>query len=89
MFLDINKIIEYIYTSVKLLEKDTRNIFLEKKKAIRLDAANLDKEQQIILRAEFERNLILELEKYMNEAVIKMEKCKQTTIKDVKQFPYS
>ena len=35
MFLDIDKIIECIYTRVKLLEKDIRIIFLEKKKTIR------------------------------------------------------
>ena len=42
---------------------------LEKKKEIFLGAANLDIEQQTILRNHFERDLLSELEKCKSEAV--------------------
>ena len=54
---------------MKYLEQDVTNKLLEKKKEIFLDAANLDKEQQVLLRNHFERNQILELENSKNQAV--------------------
>ena len=69
LFLDINKSIEDIKISLKYLEQDVKNKFLEKKKEIILDAAKLVEEQQTILRNHFERNLISELEKCKNQAV--------------------
>ena len=60
---------------MKFLEQDNKTILLEKSF---LDAANLDKEQQIILRSEFGRNLILELKTTRDGAV-----------KDVIQLSYN
>ena len=54
---------------MNLLEQDIENKMLEKKEIL-LDAANLDKEQQTILRTEFERNFILEL-KTMRDRTVK------------------
>ena len=45
---------------MKILGQDFKRELLEKKKGILLDAANLGKEQQTFLRAEFEQNFILE-----------------------------
>ena len=65
LFLDINKDTaklvsqtENININLKYLEQDIENKLLEKKKEILLDAANLDKEKQTILRSDFERNLM-------------------------------
>ena len=69
LFLDINKSIEDLKINLKYLEQDVKNKFLEKKKEIILDAANLVEEQQTILRNHFERNLFSELEKCKNQAV--------------------
>ena len=69
LFLDINKSIEDLKINLKYLEQDVKNKFLEKKKEIFLDAAKLVEEQQTILRNQFERNLISELEKCKNQAV--------------------
>ena len=69
LFLDPNKSIEDIKVNLKYLEQDVKNKFLEKKKEIILDAAKLVEEQQTILRNNFERNLISELEKCKNQAV--------------------
>ena len=69
MFLDINKNIEGIKIKLNLLEQDIENKMLEKKDIL-LDAANLDKEQQTILRTEFEGNFILEL-KTMRDGTVK------------------
>ena len=63
MFVDINKSIADMKINLKYLEQDVRNEFLEKKKIIYLVAAKLVKEQQVILRNCFEKNLISELEK--------------------------
>ena len=69
LFLDINKSIEDTKINLKFLEQDVEKSFLEKKKEIILDAAKLVEEQQTILRNNFERNLISELEKCKNQAV--------------------
>ena len=78
LFLDINKNIEDLKINLKYLEKDVKNKFLEKKKEIILDAAKLVEEQQTILRNQFERNFISELEK-----------CKNQTVKDTNQLLYN
>ena len=78
LFLDINKNIKDLKINLKYLEQDVKNKFLEKKKAIILDAAKLVEEQQTILRNHFERNLISELEK-----------CKNQTVKDTIQLLYN
>ena len=49
--------IEDIKLNLKYLEQDIENKMLEKKKEVLLDAANLDKEQQTVLRNHVERNL--------------------------------
>ena len=69
LFLDINKNIEDLKINLKYLEQDVKNKFLEKKKEIIFDAAKLVEEQQTILRNNFERNLISDLEKCKNQAV--------------------
>ena len=78
LFLDMNKNIEDLKINLKYLEQDVKNIFLENKKEIILDAAKLVEEQQTILRNHFERNLISELEK-----------CKNQAVKDVIQLLYN
>ena len=57
LFLDINKSIEDRIIKLKDLEQDIKNKILEKKNEILLEATNLNKEQQTILFAHFERNI--------------------------------
>ena len=78
LFLDINKNMEDLKINLKYLEQDIKSKFLERKKEIILDAAKLVEEQQTILRNQFERNLISELEK-----------CKNQTVKDTIQLLYN
>ena len=53
---------------MKVLKQDIQTKLLATKKII-LDAANLDKEQQIVLCTKFVQNLILELKTRRDEAV--------------------
>ena len=50
-----------------------------------MDAANLDKEQQTILRNHFERNLI----QSQQSCILKLEKCKNQAVHDVIQLLYN
>ena len=69
LFSDINKNIEDIKGNLKILEQDFEKRLLKNEKEFLLDAANLDKEQQITLRTELERNLIIELRTTRDGAV--------------------
>ena len=69
LFFDINKNIEDIKKIIEIFRTRYRKKMLEKKKEILLDAANLVKEQQIILPTEFERKLTLEVKTTRDGAV--------------------
>ena len=71
LVLDINKSIEAIKINLKYLEQDIKNKLLEKKKIL-LEAANLDKEQQTILRNHLERNIL----QSQRSCILELEKCK-------------
>ena len=88
LFLDINKDtaklasqIEDIKMNLKYSEQDIQNKLLEKKEIL-LDAANLDKEQQTILRNHLERNLMRSQQSCISE-------CKSEAVKDTIQLLYN
>ena len=92
IFLDINKDaaklasqMEDIKRNLSYSEQDIKNRLLEKKKEILLDAANLDKEQQTILRNHFERNLM----QSQQSCILELEKSKNQAFKDVIQLLYN
>ena len=70
---------------MKYSEQDTKNNLLEKKTKILLDAANLNKEQQTVLRNHFERNLL----QSQQNCVLELEKSKKLAVKDVIQLFYN
>ena len=70
---------------MEYLEQDIKNKLLEKKKEILLDAANLDKEQQTILRNHFERNLM----RSQQSCILELKNCKKEAVKDVIQLLYN